>query len=179
MSFSPKKFLSSVAIAVAMTVGLAAPASAFTLTADPLSIERGGFVNISTDAPETHTAALFVNGEHVETDVLGGSTGGFPWEMFGPCVDIDVTFRLYDETYVDQVKDFADSYDDSVTIEFVGDNTVECNDTWGAGESTGSDESLAKTGSDASTVASLTGVAGVAAIVVAAAVAFRLRRAQR
>jgi hypothetical protein len=192
MNFSPKKFLSAAAIAVAMTVGLAAPASAttYTLTADDLSISNGEFSTITTDAPSGTGAYFFVNG------VLqngGGLASGMPfaWNTISPCATVDVTLRVYAPLpggLAMAPPSFSDAYAGSVTIEFIGDNFAGCNPAWGTGDSGGSGgsggsgdsgETLAKTGSDASTAASLTGVAGAAALVVAAAVALRLRRANR
>jgi hypothetical protein len=123
--------------------------------------------------------ALFINGE-----LFGMSPVGLlelddaPWEVFGPCVTIDVTWRIYPQVFDESsVKSYNDSYRAEVNVEWIGDNTVDCNPAWGAGES--ADEPLAKTGTDASTVAGMTGVAGVAALAVAVGVARRSRRAQR
>jgi hypothetical protein len=184
MNFSPKKFLSAAAIAVAMSVGAAVPASAVvSFTSSAPSISSGETITFATDANPTSHAQIFINGSFQGASALGLiAFTPAPWEAFMPCETIDITFRVYSETAdPGLVKLWTDSYDASLTIEWVGDNTVACNDTWGEGAPGAEDsgEPLAKTGSDASTVASLSGVAGVAALVVAAAVALRLRRAQR
>ena len=179
--------LAATTIAVAMTVGLAVPASAngvLTLTSSAPSISRGETITIASNGTN-ETAVLFINGES-----MGGNTtvglmviGAAPWEAFSPCVTIDVTFRVYSETYDANApaKDFADPFEAEATVEWIGDNTVDCDDTWGAGARApeDSDEPLAKTGSDSSALTGLTGLAGVAALAVAVAVARRTRRAQR
>lgn len=184
MNRSPKKFFSSAAIAVAMSVGVAVPASAVvSFTSSAPSISSGETITLTSDADPTSHAQVFINGSFYGASALGLMTiGPAPWEAFGPCETIDITFRVYSETADENLlKLWTDPYEGSVTVEWVGDNTVDCDDTWGAGAPGAEDsgEPLAKTGSDASTVAGLTGVAGVAALVVAAAVAFRLRRARR
>ena len=171
------------AIALAMTAGLAAPASAVTLTADVSSISAGEEVIFTSDAPNEWLAALFVNGVFLDSGLIDVG-GPFPWEAISPCVTVDVTLRVYDEIVGDPVREptFSEQPVDSVTVEFVGDNSPGCNDTWGGGESDDSgdsDEPLAKTGSDSSALVGLTGFAGVAALTVAVAVARRTRRAQR
>lgn len=176
-------FLAATTIAVALSVGFAAPASAIpnvTITSSAPTISRGETIAISTDG-DTLLGAVFVNGEY-----LGVSPGGLleddaaPWETFSPCVTVDVTFRMYREVFDENtVKSYNDAFADEVTIEWIGDNTVDCNPEWGAGVTAGTDEPLAKTGSDASTVAGMTGIAGVTALAVALAVARRQRRVQR
>ena len=175
--------LGATTIAVALSVGFAAPASAMitTLTSDVSSVERNGDgVLFTSNIPRGSSVAIFVNGDDgfsgVWDETAGETTEPLPWEAFSPCVTIDVTFRVYNEVYVDQVYTFSDPYAASVTVQWIGDNTVDCDDTWGAGESA---EELAPTGSDASTVAGMTGIAGLAALAVAVAVARRSRRAQR
>jgi hypothetical protein len=169
------------AIALAMTVGLAAPASAVTLTADVSSVSQGEAVTFTTDAPGAALVALYVNGEYLDGGRVDDTPNPFDWGMLSPCVTVDVTYRVYDELATEPAREpaFSEQPVDSVSVEFVGDNSPGCNDTWGGGESDDSGDSLAKTGSDASAVAGLTGVAGVAALAVAAAVALRSRRAQR
>jgi hypothetical protein len=189
-------------VAVAMSVGFAAsayaadpvdpptgggggggnpPQNSYTIASNINSVERNGdAVVLTTNAPIGTVSSTFVNGEHIETGSWTvNPTDPVPWEALGPCVTIDVTFRVYDESYVAQVKNFSDPYEDSVTVQWIGDNTVDCNPAWGGSPLAASGESLAKTGSDASTVAGLTGVAGVAALAIAVAVARRSRRAQR
>jgi len=162
------------AIGLAMSFGFAAPAFAASITSDVESLERGGATQISSDVANGNTIALFINGQ-IQTSQ--GWNGNFTasWADYSPCVDVEVTYRVYDEVYVDQVPDFADPYEGSVTLLYVGDNSpgVFCDDSWGTGDS---GEPLAKTGADAS---ALTGVAGVAALAAAVAVARRARRLQR
>lgn len=184
MNFSPKKFLSSAAIAVAMSVGVVVPASAaVVLTPSAFTLSNGETITWTTDGNPMSHAQVYINGVLWAPTALGlFAYDPAPWDAFSPCETIDVTFRVYSETADNSlVKLWTDPYEASVTIEVVGDSTVACDDSWGAGASGSGDsgEPLAKTGSDASTVASLTGVAGAAALVVAAAVALRLRRAQR
>jgi hypothetical protein len=194
MFTSRRKAAAVSALALAMTLGLAAPASAvtYTLTSDESSISSGEVAVITTDAPVGQAAYVFVNGVGFTSGPLSSGMP-FAWNAVSPCVTIDVTLRVYYEVPgapAMAAPSFSDAYAGSVTIEFIGDNSPGCNPTWGdgaedeggSGGSGGSDDSgepLAKTGSDASTVASLTGVAGAAALVVAAAVALRLRRASR
>jgi hypothetical protein len=197
MFTSPLKSSVISAIALAMTLVLAAPASAttFTLSSDKASLTTNEVATFTTDAiGDDNVAALFVNGVYY-TGGPGLSSGSIlPWTVVYPCVTVDVTLRLYylapgSPTPV-VAPTLATPYDAEVLIEFVGDTSVPCNYTWGdgldggggsggSGGSDNSDEPLAKTGSDASAVAGLTGVAGVAALAVAVAVALRTRRAQR
>lgn len=191
MFTSPFKKSAISAIALAMTLGLAAPASAttYTLTSDESSISSGEVAVLTTDAPDGQGAYVFVNGVGFIAGPLS-SGAPFAWENVSPCVTVDVTIRVYYEVPGAPPMappSFSEPYAGSVTIEFIGDNFSGCNATWGAGAedeggsggSDNSDEPLAKTGSDASAVAGLTGVAGVAALAVAVAVALRTRRAQR
>jgi hypothetical protein len=175
--------LAATTIAVAMSVGFAAPASASvaSLTSSAPTISRGETITYSTNQDSDALTALLINGEVVSTgEEISLVENPWPWEVFSPCVTIDVTFRVYAETYdVSTIVLASDPFLDEATVEWIGDNTVDCNDTWGAGASTGSTQPLATTGSDASTVAGLTGVAGVVALAVAVAVARRTRRAQR
>jgi len=168
-------------IAVAMSVGFAAPASAMPMTIESNvpSLERDGEdMVITSSVPDGYAYAMFINEDLFQIDAwISADIEPVPWEALSPCVTIDFTFRVYPEIYVDQVKTFDDAYGASVTVEWIGDNTVDCNPTWGEGET--ADEPLAKTGSDAATVAGMTGIAGVAALAVAVAVARRTRRAQR
>ena len=183
--------LAATTIAVAISVGFGAPASASTttLTADKTVVQNGEGVSFTTtNIPGTYYAAFFILGEYWGSGSIETTPNPFVWNIVAPCASVDVTYRIYnyaadtadhsDETHAAL---FGEPYEASVDVEFAGDNTVDCDDTWGAGAPGAEDsgEPLAKTGSDASTVASLTGVAGVAAIIVAAALAFRLRRAQR
>lgn len=190
MQLSPKKFLSTAALAVAMSVGLAVPASAngvVTLTSSAPTISNGETITYTTSADWERHSQFFINGV-----VLGGTPVGMiminpvaPWSAWQPCETIDVTLRVYSDLYEDIDQDnlylWTDPYDASVTVEWIGDNSGECNDAWGAGARGPNDsgESLAATGSNASSLAALTGVAGIAALGVAAAVVLRSRRAQR
>jgi hypothetical protein len=181
--------LAATTIAVAMSVGFAAPASAMaaTLTADKSVVQNGeGVTFTATNISGTNYAAFFIDGEYWDSGAIEDTPNPFTWDIVEPCASVDVTYRIYN--YETETADYSDAalaalfgepYVASVDVEFAGDNTVECDDTWGAGASTGSDEPLATTGSDASTVAGLTGVAGVMALAVAVAVARRSRRAQR
>ena len=187
MFTSPFKKSAISAIALAMTLGLAAPASAttYTLTSDESSISSGEVAVLTTDAPAGQGAYVFVNGVGFIAGPLS-SGAPFAWENVSPCVTVDVTIRVYYEVPGAPPMappSFSEPYAGSVTIEFIGDNSSGCNPTWGDGAEdeggSNSDEPLAKTGSDASAVAGLTGVAGVAALAVAVAVALRTRRAQR
>ena len=185
--------LAATTIAVAMSVGFAAPASASGayLTSSAPTISQGETITYSTNQPPNALIALLINGEVVSASDAITFASPFPWEAFRPCVTIDVTFRVYDDTYdgTGIVVLASDPFLAEATVEWIGDNTVDCNDTWGAGDSGGGDsgagdsgdssEPLATTGSDASTVAGLTGVAGVVALAVAVAVSRRARRAQR
>jgi hypothetical protein len=174
--------LAATTIAVAMSVGFAAPASASGayLTSSAPTISRGETITYSTNQPPNALVALLINGEVVAPGDASTFAGEFLWEDFSPCVTIDVTFRVYADTFDGTELVLAsDPFLAEATVEWIGDNTVDCNDTWGAGASTGSTEPLATTGSNASTVAGLTGVAGVVALAVAVAVARRTRRAQR
>jgi hypothetical protein len=175
--------LAATTIAVAMSVGFAAPASASVayLTSSAPTISRGETITFSTDQDADTLTAVLINGEVLEMGPLYNLVEvPAPWEAISPCVTIDVTFRVYAETYdVSTIVLASDPFLAEANIEWIGDNTVDCNDLWGAGASTGSTEPLATTGSDASTVAGLTGVAGVVALAVAVAVARRTRRAQR
>ena len=170
-------------IAVAMSVGFAAPASAmaYYIASSAPTISRGETIVISSNGDPLALSSILINGEVIGTSPLGlVVTDAALWEAFSPCVTIDVTFRMYnvpfDETIV---VSSTDPFVTELNVEWIGDNTVDCDDTWGAGASTGSDEPLATTGSDASTVAGLTGVAGVVALAAAVAAARRMRRAQR
>jgi len=175
--------LAATTIAVAMSVGFAAPASASvaSLTSSAPTISRGETIIFSTNQDGNALSALLINGEVVETGPLFLLVEiPAQWEALSPCVTIDVTARVYADTYDEtEIVLASDPFLAEATVEWIGDNTVDCNDTWGAGASTGSTEPLATTGSDASTVAGLTGVAGVVALAVAVAVARRTRRAQR
>jgi hypothetical protein len=156
-----------------------------TLEADRTSVSRDNpLVTLTSNGEDEALVVVFVNGVW-ETfyllNQLNGQTTG--WEAFAPCVTVDMEYRLYNSFVPGSpVPPYADPYDAGVLIEFVGDDTDDCNPKWGtqdAGGSGDSDEPLAKTGSDASAVAGLTSVAGVAALAVAVAVARRTRRAQR
>jgi len=176
--------LAASSLVLVMQVGLVSPASAATITSDVSSVAPGEAATLTSDIAIGNGVAVFANGELLEIDVWDvNPSEPLPWEAFSPCVTIDLTFRVYDEVFDENsLKNFSDPYEDSVTIQWIGDNTSECNATWGDGESDesgDSDEPLAKTGSDASAVAGLTGVASVVALAVAAAVALRTRRAQR
>jgi hypothetical protein len=178
--------LAATTIAVAMSVGFAVPASAIapTLTADKSVVQNGeGVTFTATNIPVTYYAAFFIDGEYWDSGPIENTPNPFAWDIVQPCASVDVTYRIYNyETETADLSDaayaalFGEPYAASVDVEFAGDNTVDCDDTWGTGESA---ETLAKTGSDASTVAGLTSVAGVAALAVAVAVARRTRRAQR
>jgi hypothetical protein len=170
--------LAATTIAVALSVGFAAPATAMPMTIETniQSVVRNGeLLEVTSTVPEGYTAATFINGENFST-YPWSTQEPVSWNIMGPCVTVDVTFRVYRDIYVDQVKTFDDAYGATVTIQWIGDNTVDCNPAWGEGETA---DELAPTGSDASTVAGMTGVAGVAALAVAVAVARRTRRAQR
>jgi hypothetical protein len=174
------------AIALAMTVGLAAPASAVTLTADVTSVSPGESVMFETDAQGQKLSAVFIEGDFWGSGPVNTTPNPFGWDLVSPCVTVEMTYRVYDEDgdFFAENREvaFSEQPVDSVSVEFVGDNSGECDDTWGTGESNEPNEPaerLAKTGSDASAVAGLTGAAGVAALAVAAAVALRTRRAQR
>jgi hypothetical protein len=180
--------LAATTIAVAMSVGFAAPASASGayLTSSAPTISRGETITYSTNQPPNALIALLINGEVVSASDAITFASAFPWEAFSPCVTIDVTFRVYADTYdgTEIVVLASDPFLAEATVEWIGDNTVDCNDAWGAGDSGAGDsgdssEPLATTGSDASTVAGLTGAAGVVALAAAVAVARRSRRAQR
>jgi hypothetical protein len=174
--------LAATTIAVAMSVGFAAPASASGayLTSSAPTISRGETITYFTNQPPSALVASLINGEVGTASQMDMLAGDMPWEAFSPCVTIDVTFRVYADTYDGtEIVLASDPFLAEATVEWIGDNTVDCDDTWGAGASTGSTEPLATTGSDASTVAGLTGVAGVVALAVAVAVARRTRRAQR
>jgi hypothetical protein len=195
MFTSRRKAAAVSALALAMTLGLAAPASATTwsLSSDKASLTNGELALLTTDvSTNAYVTGLFVNGMYVQqfTNIVNGAT--IPWAVVAPCETVDVTLRMYafNGGFPPVLGGFDSPYAASVTIEFVGDTSVPCDATWGAGLDDGggsggsggsgdSGEPLAKTGSDASTLTGLTGIAGVAALVVAAAVAFRLRRAQR
>lgn len=180
-------------IAVAISVGFGAPASALgiTLTADKTVVQNGEGVTFTTNAPGLNYAAFFIGGEYWASGLVETTPNPFVWMMVAPCASVDVTYRVY--SYSSDTADYTDAataalfgepYAASVDVEFAGDNTVGCDPTWGSGESADesadeSAETLATTGSDASTVAGLTGVAGVAALAVAVAVSRRARRAQR
>jgi hypothetical protein len=180
--------LAATTIAVAMSVGFAAPASASGayLTSSAPTISRGETITYSTNQPPNALTALLINGEVVSTGELVEVTAvPGPWEAFSPCVTIDVTFRVYADTFDGtEIVLASDPFLAEATVEWIGDNTVDCNPAWGtgdsgAGDSGDSSEPLATTGSDASTVAGLTGAAGVVALAAAVAVARRSRRAQR
>jgi hypothetical protein len=181
--------LAATTIAVAMSVLFAAPASAsqITLTADDLVVENGEGVTFTTNAPGGNLAVFFVAGEQTGFGSVENTPNPFSWDFVGPCTTITVTYRVYDVLFTGSDQEpplFSDPYLATIDVDFVGDNTVDCNDTWGtgdsgAGDSGDSSEPLATTGSDASTVAGLTGVAGVVALAVAVAVSRRARRAQR
>jgi len=179
--------LAATTIAVAMSVGFAAPASASVayLTSSAPTISRGETITYSTNQPPNALVALLINGEVASAGEASTFAGEFPWEDFSPCVTIDVTFRVYADTYDGtEIVLASDPFLAEATVEWIGDNTVDCNPAWGAGDSGAGDsgdssEPLATTGSDASTVAWLTGVAGVVALAVAVAVSRRARRAQR
>lgn len=177
--------LAATSIAVAMSVGFATPASAMatTLTADKTVVRNGESVTFTTNAPGENYAAFFTNGEYWDSGSIETTPNPFTWDIVGPCASVDVTYRIYnyaaetaDESEATVAALFDQPYAASVDVRFAGDNTVDCDDSYGPGKSA---ESLAKTGLDASTVAGLTGVAGVAALAVAVAVAVRTRRAQR
>ena len=179
--------LAATTIAVAMSVGFAAPASASVayLTSSAPTISRGETITYSTNQPPNALVAVFINGEFGGAGDASTFEDPFPWEAFSPCATIDVTFRVYDETYDStDIVLASDPFIAQATVEWIGDNTVQCNPAWGAGDSGAGDsgdssEPLATTGSDASTVAGLTGAAGVVALAVAVAVSRRARRAQR
>jgi hypothetical protein len=175
--------LAATTIAVALSVGFATPATAMPMTIESNvpSIERDGeAVVITSSVPDGYAFAVFINEDLLNIGPWDSADSDpVPWEALSPCVTIDLTFRVYRDIYVDQVRTFDDAYGASVTVEWIGDDTVDCNPTWGTGESAASGESLADTGSDGFVVAGLTGVAGVAALAVAVAVARRTRRAQR
>jgi LPXTG-motif cell wall-anchored protein len=171
--------LAASSLVLVMQVGLVSPASAATITSNVTSVAPGEAATLSSDIDLGTVIAVFLNGEFVVSEAWDMNPADpVPWEAIAPCVTIDVTFRVYDEGFVGtNVKNFADPYEDSVTIQWIGDNTVDCNPAWGEGDR--EPEDLAKTGSDSSTLVGLTGVAGVAALAVAVAVARRTRRAQR
>jgi len=189
--------LAATTIAVAMSVGFAAPASASvaSLTSSAPTISRGETITYSTNQNPNALVALFVNGEFFIAGEASDLVGALPWEAFNPCATIDVTFRVYADNYEgNQIVLFSDPFLAEATVEWIGDNTVYCNPFWGAGDSGAGDsgagdsgagdsgdssEPLATTGSDALTVAGLTGAVGVVALAAAVAVARRSRRAQR
>jgi hypothetical protein len=179
--------LAATTIALAMSFGFAAPASASvaSLTSSAPTISRGETIILSTNQDGNALTAILINGAVVDMLPLNGVLGSVPWEALMPCATIDVTFRVYADPYDGSTIVLAsDPFLAEANIEWIGDNTVDCNDTWGtgdsgAGDSGDSSEPLATTGSDASTVAGLTGVAGVVALAVAVAVSRRTRRAQR
>lgn len=172
--------LAATSIAVAMSVGFAAPASAmaYYIASSAPTIGSGETIVISSNGDPAALSAILVNGEVLGTSPLGlVVSDAAPWETFGPCVTIDVTFRMYNVPFDETINvSSTDPFVTELNVEWIGDNTVDCDDTWGAGESA---ETLATTGSGASTVAGLTGVAGVVALAVAVAVSRRARRAQR
>lgn len=178
-------FLAASTIAVALSVGFAAPASAVptTLVADKTVVRNGESVNFTTNAPGENYAAFFTNGEYWGSGSIETTPNPFTWDLVGPCASVDVTFRIYN--YAAETADESDAtlaalydqpYAATVDVRFAGDTTVDCDDAYGAGKSA---DALANTGSDASTVAGMTGIAGVTALAVAVAVARRTRRAQR
>ena len=173
--------LAAASIAVALSVGFAVPASAmaYYIASSAPTVSRGETIVISSNGDPLALSSILVNGEVIGTSPLGlVVTDDATWESFSPCVTIDVTFRMYNVPFEETIPVSAnDSFVTELNVEWIGDNTVDCDDTWGAGES--ADEPLAKTGSDAATVAGMTGIAGVAALAVAVAVARRSRRAQR
>jgi len=176
--------LAATTIAVAMSVGFAAPASAsqITLTADDMVVENGEGVTFTTNAPGGNLAAFFIAGEYWNSGTVETTPNPFSWDIVQPCTTVTVTYRVYNETSTGLQPLFSTPYVATIDVDFVGDNTVECDDSFGAGNSgeTGdSAEPLATTGSAATAVAGLTGVAGVVALAVAVAVARRTRRAQR
>jgi hypothetical protein len=172
--------LAAASIAVALSVGFAVPASAmaYYIASSAPTVSRGETIVISSNGDPLALSSILVNGEVIGTSPLGlVVTDAATWESFSPCVTIDVTFRMYNVPFEETIPVSAnDSFVTELNVEWIGDNTVDCDDTWGAGESA---DELAPTGSDASTVAGLTGVAGVATLAVAVAVARRSRRAQR
>jgi len=172
--------LAAASIAVALSVGFAVPASAmaYYIASSAPTVSRGETIVISSNGDPLALSSILVNGEVIGTSPLGlVVTDDATWESFSPCVTIDVTFRMYNVPFEETIPVSAnDSFVTELNVEWIGDNTVDCDDTWGAGESA---DELAPTGSDASTVAGLTGVAGVAALAIAVAVARRTRRAQR
>lgn len=170
--------LAATTIALALSVGFAAPASAvdYTITADREVVRNGESVTYTTTAPDENLAAFFVNGEYWGSGSVGTTPNPFDWGIFSPCANVQATYRVYDEVGDSREPLWSDPYAGSNTVRFAGDPTVDCDDAWGDGST---DEPLAKTGSDASTVAGMTGIAGVTALSVAVAVARRTRRAQR
>jgi hypothetical protein len=171
--------LAATTISLVLSVGFAAPASAvdYTITADREVIRNGESVTYTTTAPGENLSAFFINGEYWGHGSVSDTPNPFDWGMFQPCANIRATYRVYDEVADEREPLWTDPYAASNTVRFVGDPSIDCDDSWGAGKS--ADEPLAKTGTDASTVAGLTGVAGVAALAIAGAVARRMRRAQR
>ena len=188
--------LAATTIALAMSFGFAAPASASvaSLTSSAPTISRGETIILSTNQDDYALTALLINGAVVQTLPLVDVLGPSPWEVFMPCATIDVTFRVYAEPYDGSTPLASDPFLAEANSEWIGDNTDACSALWGtgdsgagdsgagdsgAGDSGDSSEPLATTGSDASTVAGLTGAAGVVALAAAVAVARRSRRAQR
>jgi hypothetical protein len=172
-------------IAVALSVGFATPASAisYTLTADKTVVRNGEGVTFTTNAPGEKYAAFFTGEEYWGSGRVDATPNPFTWDIVGPCATVDVTYRVYEidasAADYDEVTVAAlwnQPYSASIDIRFAGDNTVDCDDSYGPGKSA---EPLAKTGADSATVTGLTGVAGIAALAVAVSVARRTRRAQR
>lgn len=181
--------LAASSLVLAMQLGFVSPASA--LTSDVTSVSPGETAIFSTQVPAISLVAIFVNGEFHSSGNLYTIPTTYPWETFSPCVTVDVTFRVYSEyVYGAPFREplFSEQPAETADVEFIGDDSVSCNDAWGSGSSGSSggsggsedsDEPLAKTGSDASTVAGMTGIASLTALAVAVAVARRTRRAQR
>lgn len=90
-----------------------------TLDSSASAIDEGQGVSFSSNGdPYTYTAA-FIDGTFAFSGPLGNFTSSpMPWFVFGDCTQHVVTIRLYNESWTDITKAWADSYlvERSVTL---------------------------------------------------------------
>jgi hypothetical protein len=125
-------------LAFAISVGVATPASAVSMSADNDEIYTGGSATWTTDAPYFTLMAIYVGNERVEYGPLWDPVTTIEWVTYRPCENVDVEIRVYDELYISanehQNLSIEDAYAASDIVEFLGNQTYPDCISYGAGD---------------------------------------------
>jgi hypothetical protein len=117
-----------------MQFGFVAPASA-EIQSNVASVSPGGSVVFTSNAPSIRLAAYFINSDFMSSGNLADILNvDIPWEQYSPCVTVDLTARVYDETGLDTPgRDvlFSEEPLETHTVQLIGSNSSGCDDQWG------------------------------------------------